>query len=1010
MAKTSVGEIGLDLVVNKNQFEKQMSGIQNLAKKAGAALAGAFAVKKIVDFGKECLELGSDLSEVQNVVDVTFPSMTAQVDKFAQSAASSFGLSETMAKRFTGTFGSMAKAFGFSEQEAFAMGKTLTGLAGDVASFYNISQDEAYTKLKSVFTGETESLKDLGVVMTQSALDAYALANGFGKTTQAMTEAEKVALRYQFVQDKLSAAQGDFARTSDSWANQCRILSLQVQSIMATVGQGLINLFTPIIKIINTVIGKIATLANAFKSFTELITGKKSSGSGSVSTPVSDLEGAAESATEGLQGTSEAAEGLSNSTNGVGSAAKKAVKEMRSLMGFDKINRLDSQSNNAANSGSGSGNISGNGNALGDTVDFGNLARGNSIIDETDTKLNGLIDRCNELSRLFKNGFTIGFGDSEKKIKSITKSIQGIGKAFKEIVTDTSVVSAADNLVNEIVLSFGKITGSVARVGLTIADNLFGGLERYLHENSDYIKGEIVDIFDVSAGIASKAGELYVAIADIFDVFSSPAAKQCTADIIGIFSDGFLGVVGLGLQFTSDIGSIVITPIVNNVGKIKLAFEGILSPISSVLSTLHASLQETFETIGAMYEEHIAPLVNSLVSGVSLIVGSFLDAWNTHISPVLEQFSEKFDKVWNEHVQPLLNTAIELIGKISDLVKTLWEEIIQPVISEFIDTSAPSVGQALSDIGDGFLALLTTGSDMASGILKALGGLAEFFTGIFSQDWETATAGLKNITDGLKKTVESAFSYVRDYVLKPFDNFLTNVFETDWSESFGVLGEGLNIFFTIFEGIWKSVKATMNVIIEFINDVFSGNWSEAWQKCVDAFKKVFGGIVNILKTPVNGVIALLNGLIGTINNLLSIIESKLKFDFTIPNPFGGNIVDYHWQATLPRINWEIPALAQGGYVEKNTPQLAMIGDNRHYGEIVAPEDKMQAMVDEAVRRAGVSRGITKEELETVLNRAVMRIVSALVSIGFNIDGEQLATLMQMAQTSVDRRYNTVDIK
>ena len=235
----SVGQIGLDLVVNQNQFKKQMSGITGLAKKAGVALASAFAVKKLVDFGKQCIELGSDLAEVQNVVDVTFPSMSKQVDEFAQSAASSFGLSETMAKQFTGTFGAMAKAFGFSEQQAYDMSTTLTGLAGDVASFYNISQDEAYTKLKSVFTGETESLKDLGIVMTQSALDAYAMANGFGKTTQAMSEAEKVALRYQFVQDQLTTASGDFARTSDGWANQVRVLKLQFDSLKATLGQGL---------------------------------------------------------------------------------------------------------------------------------------------------------------------------------------------------------------------------------------------------------------------------------------------------------------------------------------------------------------------------------------------------------------------------------------------------------------------------------------------------------------------------------------------------------------------------------------------------------------------------------------------------------------------------------------------------------------------------------------------------------------------------------------------------
>ena len=127
MAADSVGQIGLDLVLNKNGFDKQMAGIQNLAKKAGKTLAAAFTVKKIVDFGKECIELGSDLAEVQNVVDVVFPHMNKQIDEFVKNAAAQFGLSETMAKKFTGTFGAMSKAFGFGEKQAYDMSTTLTG-------------------------------------------------------------------------------------------------------------------------------------------------------------------------------------------------------------------------------------------------------------------------------------------------------------------------------------------------------------------------------------------------------------------------------------------------------------------------------------------------------------------------------------------------------------------------------------------------------------------------------------------------------------------------------------------------------------------------------------------------------------------------------------------------------------------------------------------------------------------------------------------------------------------
>ena len=219
-------------------FSNVASSASSKLKRIALLIGSAFAVGKLIQFGKESIELGSDLVEVQNVVDVTFTTMSDKVNEFAKNAMTSAGLSETMAKRYVGTFGAMSKSFGFSEAQAYDMSTALTQLTGDVASFYNISQDLAYIKLKSVFTGETETLKDLGVVMTQSALDQYALANGYGKTTSAMTEQEKVALRFAFVQEQLSAASGDFIRTSDSWANQVRVMQLQLQSLKATVGQG----------------------------------------------------------------------------------------------------------------------------------------------------------------------------------------------------------------------------------------------------------------------------------------------------------------------------------------------------------------------------------------------------------------------------------------------------------------------------------------------------------------------------------------------------------------------------------------------------------------------------------------------------------------------------------------------------------------------------------------------------------------------------------------------------
>ena len=240
-----------------------------LAKTVVPAISAAFAVDKLVDFGREAIELGSDFQEVQNVVDVTFTNMSDKVNKFARDAAKTAGLSETMAKQFTGTFGAMANSFGFTEQEAYDMSTTLTQLAGDVASFYNLDQGEAFNKLKSVFTGETESLKEIGIVMTQTALDAYAMEKGIGKLTAEMTEQEKVALRYEFVLDQLESASGDFRRTQEGWANQTRILTLQMDSFMATMGQGLISMLTPAIQLLNDSIPALQTFADEFAAALE---------------------------------------------------------------------------------------------------------------------------------------------------------------------------------------------------------------------------------------------------------------------------------------------------------------------------------------------------------------------------------------------------------------------------------------------------------------------------------------------------------------------------------------------------------------------------------------------------------------------------------------------------------------------------------------------------------------------------------------------------------------------
>ena len=258
--------------IGTSNFRSQMQ--QCTASTLKLKMAFVALTTATVKFTKEALKNASDLEEVQNVVEVVFDDMSESVDKFSKNAIQQYGLSETIAKKYIGSFGAMAKSFGFTTEEAAKMSTSLTGLAGDVASFYNLDSDAAYTKLKSVFTGETESLKELGVVMTQNALDQYALEKGYGKTTKQMTEQEKVALRYKFVLDRLSQASGDYANTSDHWANMVRTAKLEIQSLSGEVGSELMPaakiVFSSAVNGIKTVLAYMKPVASGISLITQV--------------------------------------------------------------------------------------------------------------------------------------------------------------------------------------------------------------------------------------------------------------------------------------------------------------------------------------------------------------------------------------------------------------------------------------------------------------------------------------------------------------------------------------------------------------------------------------------------------------------------------------------------------------------------------------------------------------------------------------------------------------------
>lgn len=330
-------------------FDKIRGSTQGLTLSFGNLLSTAIGFQAfygLINFGKQAFQLGSDITEVENVVDVAFGGMAQSAYDFAKTAQEQFGLSELSALRYSGILMSMFNASGIAQRDAAEMSTTLAGLAGDLASFYNIDQDDAFTKLRSALAGEVEPMRALGVDMTVASMEAYALSQGITESWQSMSQAEKVMLRYNYLMSVTAAQQGDFQRTQASFANQTRLLTLNIQQLAATIGQGLISAVLPAVTALNKLFSVLQKAAVAVRNFFYVLTGYKGGGSSGI---VNDLAGVGDAAS----GVEDLGSAGSEAAGGLEDADKAAKKLNRTLFGFDEMNVLNAPTEDSGTGGTG---------------------------------------------------------------------------------------------------------------------------------------------------------------------------------------------------------------------------------------------------------------------------------------------------------------------------------------------------------------------------------------------------------------------------------------------------------------------------------------------------------------------------------------------------------------------------------------------------------------------------------------------------------------------------------
>lgn len=738
MAIKKDGTVIIDTRVDTKGFnkgvgnmQKSVTGLIGSISKIGAAVGLAFGVKALIDFGKEAVNLASDLEEVQNVVDTVFGNMAGSIEEFSKDAITQFGLSELSAKKYSSTMGAMLKSMGFDTARALEMSTRLTGLAGDIASFYNLTSEEAFGKIRSGISGETEPLKQLGINLSVANLEAYALAEGITKSYNAMSQQEQAMLRYNYLLKTTSDAQGDFARTSDSWSNQLKLLTEQFNSLKAILGKTFINVFKPLISSINTVMQKLISFAQTFSNALGKIFGWKYEVKDGVSP---DLEAGA---------------GYADDTaSGMEDAAKSAEDLKSSLSAIDKLNVINAD----ASSGSGSA-------AAGSAVSAaaGEWVEQKSIFEEFESEIDSLYELGEYIGEaLIKSMQSIDWD-------SVYEQAREFGTGFAEflngLISPELFYETGKLLINSINAIFESLnafaeTFDWSDFGKSLASGLKGFVENWDAELtaetfSNFANGflETMTSFleeSMSNDIFSDFGEKFV------DFICGIDWKGLSWNLIEFFEALTDALVEFPADFGAGIGNAIIDEIFGEdanieidstmlqkslkkaLGKVKgidIAFmfvdmknkfeeaKNIFSPITDALSSargnwktnlrdfLENDLKPIFgedlwseivsvikdnplkafsemrdgwkEDISAWWNEDVAPYFDG--GAWSLLTGVIASALDGSLYEMIKEWNKDIKKWWNEDVKPWFSEKNWTFDGIKEGLSKAWENAIEAV-------------------------------------------------------------------------------------------------------------------------------------------------------------------------------------------------------------------------------------------------------------------------------------------------------------------------------------------
>lgn len=957
----------------KAQSGSMLGVFGKLAKFAGFAYLG----KKMLDVGMYSTQMALEVTASVNQIKRQMGESSQTFLKWVNDNANAMNMGVGEATKYGAVYSNLFSGFIKDSNKLSAYTAKMLQTSAVVAEGSGRSITDVMERIRSGLLGNTEAIEDLGinvnVAMIQSTEAFKRFANG--QSWDQLDYQTQQQIRLMAILEQATAKYG--TTLSQSVNGRISLFKSLLKDAALNVGNAFLPIINAIMPVLNSFAMVLKNVTAKLAEFIALMFNKKATVKDGVAGAVGDMNGALQDAAGGageladaMDDADDASGGLADNLGDSAKNAKKAVKELLGLAGFDEITLLNKKddSDDGGSGGSGGGGKGkgkkgkGGGGPFKDILpeialtDMDNQFK--SIFDGLGDKLKGLID-------LFSKGFTAAF--RAEGLERIKIGLGQIKTTLEEIATDPRVVNAFNGMTEKIAYALGQIAGSIGTVGVGIGVFLAESIANGLGRQKERIIRSLVAEFENTGNMFASAGNIAQAFADgFYDVITSTGAVRIGSSIVSAVLAIQASIVEIGFKLGGDLLQGIEQIVTDNMPGVSEVFSNALSAIAPIFESAERAINDLSDSISRVYDNYIRPSIESSTRAISGIISLFVKGWNNYIQPIIEKLGQGFSDTIGKHISPFIQKILEMVASFQEMSQVITA-YVAPVIGFIVEELTRVLAPTLEYIGEVFRILFNTVADIFGGIADFVKGVYDIITGILTSDmskifdgftetgdaimnilstlltalldltvavlkviWDTIVAIFQAIWDGIVAIftpigewfaarwidITVALANVAVWIGNMFQkawDALTNIFSsigTWFGERWNDVTTSLSNVATWFGNIFRSAFDAVKNAFSSIGSFFSGVWDTVKGIFVNAGQMVGSAVGGAFKSAVNAVLGtienVVNGFIGMINGVIGMINK-------IPGVSLGGI----GYVSLPR-------LARGGIVD--SPTVAMIGE------------------------------------------------------------------------------------